>query len=87
MQLKNNEANSGLHSNLAGMYSRSDRFLSLFDCHFCGNLVTTKDLSPIFSPKSASLNSKKQIMVITTDYNTPTQNKIIELIHLCEWSF
>ena len=59
MQLKNIEANSGFYSNLAGMYSRLDRFVSLFDHHFCGNLVPIKDdLSLIFSPKTASLNSK-----------------------------
>ena len=59
MQLKNIEANSGFYSNLAGMYSRLDRFVSLFDCHFCGDEVTIKyDLSPIFSPKTACLNIK-----------------------------
>ena len=62
MQLKNNEANSGLYSNMAGMYFILDRFLILFDHHFCGNLVSTKDdLSPSFSPKTASLNINYQI--------------------------
>ena len=57
MRLKNIEANSGLYSSLAGMNSRLDRFVILFDCLFCGNLVTIKDgLSPILSPKTASLN-------------------------------
>ena len=57
MQLKNNEANSGLYSNLAAMYSRLDKFVILFDHHYCGNLVTIKDdLSPIFSPKTFGLN-------------------------------
>ena len=52
----NIEANGGLYSNPAGIYSRLDRFVSLFDHHFCGNLVTTKDdLSPIFSPKTCHL--------------------------------
>ena len=36
-----------------------DGFVILFDHHICGNWVTTKDdLSPIFSPKTASFNIK-----------------------------
>ena len=57
MQLKNNEANSSLYSNLAGMYTKRDQFVIPLTHTFCGNLVTTKaSFTPAKQSKTASLN-------------------------------
>ena len=64
--------------NLAGMYSRLDRFVILFDHHSCGNLVNTKDdLSSFFSPKTASLNIANNGKYKWVQYNNSEQEHII----------
>ena len=56
-------------------YIQSGRHVSLsvqvcnpFDCHFCGNLVTTKyDFSPIFSPFVTDKNREMSVIHTLVD--------------------
>ena len=42
LQLKNNETNASLYSNLAGMYTKGDQFVIPLTRTFCGNLLPQK---------------------------------------------